>query len=63
MLGFVASAFPTSSTSSLATVIQERTLGGNPASCAMAHKASADSGVSSDGLITAVHPAAKDAAT
>ena len=51
-------AVPTASTSSLATVRQFITPGGMPASSAIAHSASADSGASSDGLITTVHPAA-----
>ena len=56
-----ASAVPTSTTSSRDTVKQFMTPGGIPASRAMAHRAREDKGVSSEGLMTTVHPAAKAA--
>lgn len=52
-------AVPTSTTSWRPTVRQLITPGGTPASSAIAHKASADRGVSSDGLMTTVQPAAR----
>jgi hypothetical protein len=50
-------------TSSLATVTTFITPGGRPASFAIAQIAKAESGVSSAGLIVAVHPAASAGAT